>query len=254
MPKIEVHGVSLLYTTVGNGNHAILCMPGFLGTAEDTFGEIFKTVDQQRFRLVAWDPPGYGKSRPPNREIKMGYLKRDAELAAGLMNKLGHRRYSVLGVSQGGESGLILASAFPSNVISLATLAVAAKYDENMLRVARFYTMVDHYPEKKLNELLKVYDRDYLKKLTTDLFCYVQSAGYVNLQHVIGPIKCPLLITHGQKDSVCQAYQARELMTIFPLAKLHIFPEGNHDLHNTHADEFTGAVFQFFNSTFDGSE
>ncbi|CAG7723437.1 unnamed protein product [Allacma fusca] len=224
MPKKEVHGVSLLYTTAGKGNHSILCMPGFLGTAEDTFGEIFKTFDQQRFRLVAWDPPGYGKSRPPNREIKMGYLKRDAELAAELMKNLGYERYSILGVSQGGETGLILA----------------------------IYTMVDYYPEKKLNELLKVYDRDYLKKLTTDLLSYGMASGHDNLRDVIGPIKCPLLITHGQKDSVCQVYQARELLRRFPLATLHIFPEGNHDLHNTHPDEFMGAVFGFFNSTFDG--
>ncbi|CAG7816551.1 unnamed protein product [Allacma fusca] len=253
MPKIDINGVQLYYITIGNGSHSILCMPGFLGTAEDTFGDIFKTVDQQRFRLVAWDPPGYGKSRPPNREIKMGYLKRDAELAAELMKKLGYERYSVLGVSQGGDSGLILASAFPSNVISLATLAVAAKYDEHMRKVGRFYTMVDHYPEKKLNELLKVYDRDYLKKMTTDLLSYGMATGHDNLRDVIGPIKCPLLITHGQKDSVCQVYQARELMMRFPLAKLHIFPDGNHDLHSTHPEEFAGVVFQFFNSTFESS-
>ena len=35
--------------------------------------------------LVAWDPPGYGDSRPPERTFSPSFLHEDAELAHQLM-------------------------------------------------------------------------------------------------------------------------------------------------------------------------
>lgn len=33
-----------------------------------------------------WDPPGYGFSRPPNRDYSSGFFYRDAEYAVSLMD------------------------------------------------------------------------------------------------------------------------------------------------------------------------
>lgn len=35
--------------------------------------------------MVIWDPPGYGFSRPPDRDFTPGHLHRDADHAAALM-------------------------------------------------------------------------------------------------------------------------------------------------------------------------
>ena len=44
-------------------------------------------LDHNKFTIVAWDPPGYGKSRPPDRDFSNGakYLWQDASLAHALM-------------------------------------------------------------------------------------------------------------------------------------------------------------------------
>jgi valacyclovir hydrolase len=42
-------------------------------------------MDREKFTLIAWDPPGYGLSRPPERDFSGDYLRRDAKYAAKLM-------------------------------------------------------------------------------------------------------------------------------------------------------------------------
>jgi len=44
-----------------------------------------KGFDRTIFTLIAWDPPGYGFSRPPARVYDKDVYKRDADLAAKLM-------------------------------------------------------------------------------------------------------------------------------------------------------------------------
>jgi len=42
-------------------------------------------LDHNELTIVAWDPPGYGLSRPPAKDFKPGFYIRDAHLAYGLM-------------------------------------------------------------------------------------------------------------------------------------------------------------------------
>ena len=60
----------------------------FIGTYRDNFAPVFKKMDGNQFTMIGWDPPGYGKSRPPDRKVldrKMDVLRQDAQLAAKLM-------------------------------------------------------------------------------------------------------------------------------------------------------------------------
>ncbi len=42
-------------------------------------------MDREKFTLIAWDPPGYGFSRPPQRDFSGDFYRRDANYAAKLM-------------------------------------------------------------------------------------------------------------------------------------------------------------------------
>ena len=42
-------------------------------------------MNREKFTLIAFDPPGYGLSRPPDREWPDRFLHHDAEVAAQLM-------------------------------------------------------------------------------------------------------------------------------------------------------------------------
>ncbi len=68
----------------------MLLLPGALGTGA---GDFPTQLDPENgmaasghFKLVAWDPPGYGKSVPNERTWPLDFFDRDAQSAADLIN------------------------------------------------------------------------------------------------------------------------------------------------------------------------
>ena len=75
-----------------------------------------ENLNKEDFTIIAWDPPGYGESRPPNRTFPPHFFNRDAIWACELMQTLGYDKFSLVGWSDGGITSLILAAHFPENV------------------------------------------------------------------------------------------------------------------------------------------
>lgn len=73
------------YLKVGKGPHTVLCAPGALGSIWTDFKMQIEGFDREKFSLVAWDPPGYGKSRPPEREFPTDFYEKDADAAYNFM-------------------------------------------------------------------------------------------------------------------------------------------------------------------------
>lgn len=87
---------------------------------------IWEGMDQRKFTFIAWDPPGYGFSRPPERDYTLGnkLFERDADMAAELMKQLGYSSYSVVGWSDGGRAGMVMAVKYPSRIEKLVSVTV----------------------------------------------------------------------------------------------------------------------------------
>lgn len=81
---MTIDGQKLHYETTGSGPHVILLLPGAIGTGLGDFEHQLKGLDGEQFTLVAWDPPGYGKSRPPEKDFS-DFYRTDAAMAAKLM-------------------------------------------------------------------------------------------------------------------------------------------------------------------------
>ncbi len=93
-------GTKINYCTSGTGGHIVLLLPGALGTGRTDFAPQLENLNASgKLTLVAWDPPGYGKSRPPERTFPPNFFQRDAEVAMKFMTALGHEKFSLLGWS-----------------------------------------------------------------------------------------------------------------------------------------------------------
>ena len=92
---VEANGAKLLVLTAGDNAAAppLLCMPGAMGTAETDWGPQLGGSLAAARRLVATDPRGYGRSRPPARRFPADYYHIDAADAAAVMDQLGHKTY-----------------------------------------------------------------------------------------------------------------------------------------------------------------
>ena len=81
---VVINGKTIHYEKCGTGSHVLLLMPGAIGTGQSDFYYQLNGLDRTKFTIIAWDPPGYGQSRPPDRDFD-DYYRKDAELAAKLM-------------------------------------------------------------------------------------------------------------------------------------------------------------------------
>ncbi|XP_076350544.1 serine hydrolase BPHL-like isoform X4 [Tachypleus tridentatus] len=119
--KIKIGDTDLHFEKVGSGPHHVLLLPGALGSAQTDFKPQLNGLSHKKFSLVAWDPPGYGHSRPPQRKFSTNFFYQDAELAVALMEKLEISKFSILGWSDGATTGLIIAGRYPDKVHKLCT-------------------------------------------------------------------------------------------------------------------------------------
>lgn len=119
-------------------DHTVLLMPGAIGTAMSDFRlqlEQLPALLPAHWSLVAWDPPGYGKSRPPQRTFPLNAPERDAQAASELMEALGCKRYSVMGWSGGGVSGMHLTAQRSQVVRKLVTWGAPAIISQHLADV-----------------------------------------------------------------------------------------------------------------------
>ena len=107
---LEVDGVQLAYADDGTGD-ALVCLHAIGHGAGDFAG--FRTRHRDRFRVIALDWPGQGRSAddrvPPS-------ATRYAALLEGLLDGLGLDRVILLGNSIGGAAALRVAAARPQRI------------------------------------------------------------------------------------------------------------------------------------------
>lgn len=112
----------IAYDRIGSGSKGLILLPGSIGTMRTDFQPQIDALPTllPDYTIIGWDPPGYGDSRPPERTFPAGFYHRDAYLADALMQKMDFQQYSIIGWSDGGTTGLIMASSYPEAVNKLA--------------------------------------------------------------------------------------------------------------------------------------
>ncbi|KAJ9470122.1 putative aminoacrylate hydrolase RutD [Diplonema papillatum] len=226
----------------------VLCMPGALGTAETDFSGQLDDLPEHGFRVISFDPRGYGKSRPPTRTYPPDFYHIDANDAATIMESLGIQKYSVMGWSDGANAAVILAANHPDAVARLvmfggnsyitqedidayeATRDVATKWSAGM--------KAKHVP---------VYGRDL--QPMWDSFCdamlaIYRTGGVINKDEA-KLIKCPTLIVHGKKDPIVPLMHAEWYHKNIPGASVYYFEEGKHNIHIKYRLQFNALVSTF---------
>ena len=202
------NGQTINYVKVGSGPNVTLLLPGALGTIRSDFATLLDSDgginSKGKMTLVAWDPPGYGASRPPERTWPQNYFTRDAACAVEFMRELGHERFNAVGWSDGGITGLCAAAANPDAVSKLVIWGAQGHITEHDMKMLDGVSNVENWSERMRKPMEEIYGVEGFPKLWA---AFNKAFGDI-LRDLggkicdLGAVECPTLVVHGDKDAM----------------------------------------------------
>lgn len=145
-------GARVRYADVGKGRVVVL-LHGFLESLEVWFGNGFAQSLAKKFRVIAIDLPGHGKSEC------IGYvhrMERMADSVKAVMDELKLRRYTVVGHSMGGYVALAFAEKYAQQVCGLCLFHSSSYADSEAKKIdrERAIRLVKRSPTRYTNALI----------------------------------------------------------------------------------------------------
>jgi valacyclovir hydrolase len=249
MPILRQDDFAIYYESTGQGD-PLLLMPGALGTGTTDFPHQIPFFSKTH-RVIAFDPRGYGRSRPPVRDYPPHFYERDADDALALMTALNLRRFSVLGWSDGANSGTILAARNPERVTQLVVWAGNSFLTEAELHIFQSMRSLSTWSERALEPMRAVYGSD-LESLWESYVAGLEriyAAGGDLYRPLLSAVRCPTLILHGDKDPLVPAEHPEIIHRGIAGSELIRFAAGKHNIHARYYVEFNQKVASFLART-----
>ncbi len=243
---IEVNHVQL-YTEISGSGPPLMFLHGGLNYFDKTFAKQRAYFSDFR-TVIGVDQRGHGHS--PDNEQPFSY-RQMAEDTAALIQKLGLGPVDIVGYSDGGNVGLLIARFHPELVRRLVITGA------NMRGVA--HGLWD-YVKFRVNPASRF--ASYLPQDLRPAYALVSPDGDQHWMTVVAKtkelwatwtviepsdlhaIQIPVLVLEGEYDAPWLE-QAQEIQSNLPNAKLTILPGAGHDAMNDRTDEFNRAVRAF---------
>lgn len=241
----------------GDGSHAVLCLPGALGSSHTDFSPQMEYFGRKNsgYTFVGYDPIGYGYSRPHERRFEIHpvlFFETDANNALIVMKHLNFQKFSVLGWSDGGITAIMLAALHPTSVDKLVVWGSNAFVTDHDIELFEKVRDTAAWSSAMRKPLEQIYGTDTLQKLWSKWVdamknIQVQRNGDLCIQEC-KKVVCPTLIVHGAKDAMCPQFHAEYLNEHIKKSDLKILPQGKHNLHLRHSEVFNQLVHNFLSN------
>ncbi len=225
----------------------VLLIHGFGGTPTSDFGGQLPAL-RSHYRVIAPHLHGYGRSTRRSSYALSFYRDDVADLVA-LLDMLEIEKVLVLGFSDGGITGLLLAALHPQRVIALAVMGAQPAINAQNTAAIRHWLLEVPLSEEWQKELAQLHGEPYWRSLPRMYVegqeALVAAGGVIISDEELASVRCPALIMHGKRDRIVPAEYAHILSERIPGSQLLLFDAG-HAAHLRCAKEYTSAVMDFF--------
>lgn len=200
------HGISRIYYEEAGSGEPLLLIPGWSLSIEDL--QLLRRALTPRYRVIAADPPGSGRSGPQPREYTASYYQDDSRSFLALLEELGASPAHIVGFSDGGEYALLMAELRPASVRSIVAWGAGGQLDPSTGIVEAFSQMVDHPspPLQEFSNYLKgTYGEDnarVMARTAAKAWGALADAGGDISRKRAGEIACPVLLITGDQDFI----------------------------------------------------
>lgn len=243
MPWFE-HNSSRIYFEEQGSGVPVLLLPGFSDTIEWELP--LRQALAARYRVIAADLPGSGRSEPQPRAYAEGYFEDDAHAFIALLDQLGTGPAHFIGFSDGGEVSLLMAGLRPGVARSVATWGACGTLSDpsGKLREA-FYNVVDHPvpPLKGYRDHIVAYygeanARAMTQSQTAAIGAIIEHRGGDVSLSKASSITSPVLLIAGVEDMFVPRQLLEKLAGRIQCRDVEIaIAEGaGHDVQNTRPD------------------
>ncbi len=241
-------GAALAYLDVGTGR-PLLLMHGFTGTARAHLGELIDQL-QGHYRVIAPDLRGYGASQPPARDFPPDFYQRDADDMAALLRHVACGPVVVLGFSDGAESAILLAAAYPELVRGVVAWGVSGVISPEMVTAVQSRVPVPAKPNwgEWHRSIATLHGESQVEPMIRGwneaAAAILARGGNVCLQEA-AQVRCPVLLLNGDGEVGNTVRDVTRLRDSMANGRLEIIVHSGHPIHHDQPEVFRQRVAAF---------
>ena len=235
------HGDSSIYYEEQGSGDPVLLLPGLAGSIAEL--SALREALAARYKVIAADLPGSGRSGPQPRAYTATYYQDDAGSFAALLQHLETGPTHLLGFSDGGEVSLLIAALTPEIVRSVATWGSAGTITEAHLpMVDAMYNIIDS-PIEPLQDFSAYLKAEYgeanartmMQNFANAARDIISKGGDISLSKV-GDITCPVLLVVGEHDFVVSPALVNQLAARIQNAEVMEVEGAGHAVHHDRSE------------------
>ena len=225
-----VNGIKIYYEEYGQGEPLLLLH----GNSESINSFRLQIPELSKyFHVYAIDTRGHGKSGDDGKRYTYDLFADDMNT---LLDNLHLDSVNILGWSDGGNTGLIMAMRYPKKVKKLVTMGAVIFIDKTVVGKWVFKTL--HKQQQELEKDSSAFAAGRLRRI--ELLLTEPRHSFEELKQ----ISCPVLIMAGEKDIVKEGH-TRGIANNISSGTLMVVPKATHELPWEDAQTFNKAVLEF---------
>jgi valacyclovir hydrolase len=247
----ENSGQRIYYTDEGSGD-PVLMLPGWAGSIEE-LSPLGSTL-ASKYRVIAADLPGSGKSGPQPRQYAPTYLHDDARSFLAFLDHLGAGPAHIVGFSDGGEVSFVMAELQPAAVRSIVAWGAAGRIEAPPEMFDAMENVVDApiEPMKEFSDYLKsaygeANARAMARSFASAIRAINDAGGDVSRARA-GEIACPALLIAGEQDFICPPGLVSAMAKDIQRGEFMEVKGADHAVHHSHADWLSETVVDWLAS------
>jgi pimeloyl-ACP methyl ester carboxylesterase len=230
---IQINSKNVFYSDSGKGP-AIVFIHGWL-ESHTTFSNIIKLLSD-KYRCISIDLPGFGESDAID-NITLNKISKTLEI---LLDKIGVRKYYLVGHSLGGAVTLVYADKHKDEVKKIVLISPFVTFKQFSKSV--FYLIRNVIPVV-IHKILN-WKRPNLYAVNAFKIMYLLSS--TDLYKYLRRVRKDILLVYGTKDSLLSIRPLQPLLGIMNNIHLAIFEDVRHYIFTYNSEELAQKIDLFF--------
>jgi 3-oxoadipate enol-lactonase len=226
MHTININGIELAYERRGTGVPLVL-LHGF--PLDHHTWDLVAPLLEETFDLILPDLRGFGQSTTVDSQYSVDDLASDI---AGLLDHLGIEKAAIAGHSMGGYVALAFMKLFPGRVIGLGLVSTQTLADPPDRKEGRYKSAAEvaekgvggvvntMAPKFTNDENLQIFARESMERQKPAAYigAFKAMAERLDTSSLLAGLRIPVVVIHGDADSLIAVDRAREVRAAVPQA------------------------------------